>query len=256
MTVRGRLVAVTFAFLIPALALGVWILARAELAAPQGFGTFPRSVGPWGLEQVGTLTAEEQAMLSPDSYLAWEFEAPERLPISLYVAMYLRPSADGEGAHDPALCYPASGWEVIATRSVDVDLPGGERLVGKLLTAHKGTAERKALYWFQPAARWPGPQSWEQVARIGDSLAGRTQFAFVRISAPVEPGRDSERDLLEFAAEIGWPVRAALASETGLADAPDGAERGQARELSHLFRREDHRIRELEGETQRDRDAQ
>lgn len=236
MTVRGRLVAVTFAFLLPTLALGGWMLTRATFEAPQGLGAFPRSVGPWGLERVGALTPEEQAMLSPASYLAWEFEAPERLPISLYVAMYLRPSADGEGAHDPALCYPASGWEVTATRSVEVGLPGGERLVGKLLTAHKGTAERKALYWFQPAARWPGPQSWEQLARIGDSLAGRTQFAFVRISVPVEPGRDAEQDLLEFAAEIGWPVRAALARETGLADASDGAERGKARELNHVLR--------------------
>jgi len=213
MTVRLRLVAVAASFLFPALALGAWSnLGRAAAALP-GLASFPRTVGPWTLAEEGTLSREEREMLEPDGYIAWQFEAPERLPISLYVALYRGPSADGEGAHDPALCYPASGWEVVATRRVEISLAPEGRLTGQLLTAHKGTAGRMALYWFQPAGRWPRSQSWEQLARIGDSLAKRPQFAFVRLSAPVEADRDAEPDLVEFASQIGWPVRLALTPE-------------------------------------------
>jgi EpsI family protein len=214
MTVRARLLVLAASFLLPALALGAWSsLGRAAETLP-GLAGFPRTVGPWALAAEGALSAEERKMLTPDSYLVRQFEAPGRAPISLYVALYRGPSSDGEGAHDPALCYPASGWEVMATRSVEIALPQGGRLAGKLLTAHQGSDERKALYWFQPAGRWPGSQGWEQVARIGDSLAGRPQFAFVRLSAPVEAGQDVEADLVAFAAEIGWPVRRALAPDS------------------------------------------
>lgn len=213
MTVRARLVAVALSFGIPVLALGAWSgVGRASEPLP-GLAGFPRTIGAWTLAEEGALSAEERAMLEPDSYIAWQFEAPGRSPISVYVALYRGPSPDGEGAHDPALCYPASGWEVMATRSAEIALPHGGRLTGTLLTAHLGSDERKALYWFQPAGRWPGTQAWEQVARIGDSLAGRPQFAFVRLSAPVEPDHDAERDLLEIATEIGWPVRQALSPE-------------------------------------------
>jgi len=213
MSVRARLVAVALSFLLPALALGAWSgLSRASEPLP-GLASFPRAIGPWALVEEGALSAEERAMLEPDSYIAWQFEAPGRSPISVYVALYRAPSPDGEGAHDPALCYPASGWEVMSTRSAEIALPRGGRLVGTLLSAHLSSNERKALYWFQPAERWPGTQSWEQLARIGDSLAGRPQFAFVRLSAPVVAGRDAEQDLLAFAAEIGWPVRQARTPE-------------------------------------------
>jgi EpsI family protein len=214
MSVRGRLVAVALGFLLPALALGAWLLLREPPEAPPGLARFPRAVGPWVLARQDALSADERAMLAPDSYLAWHYEADGRLPVSLYVALYRAQSADGRsGAHDPALCYPASGWEVTQTREVAVGLPDGGAFPGKLLTAHLGNLERKTLYWFQPAARWPGAPLWEQFARIGDSLRGRSQFAFVRVSVPVELGDAAERDLLEFAREIGWPVRAALARE-------------------------------------------
>jgi EpsI family protein len=214
MTVRGRLLVLAACFLFPALALGAWSSIGKAAETLPGLAGFPRTAGAWALAEKGALSAEERKMLAPDSYLVWQFVAQERAPISLYVALYRGPSPDGEGAHDPALCYPASGWEVTATRSVEIALPQGGRLAGKLLTAHQGTDERKALYWFQPAGRWPASQSWEQLARIGDSLAGRPQFAFVRLSAPVEPGRDVEGDLVAFAAEIGWPVRRALAPDS------------------------------------------
>jgi EpsI family protein len=211
MSVRARLALLLLAFLLPPAALGAWSTARGKPGAPVGLAAFPRTLGGWSLARVDALSAEEREMLAPDAYLAWQYEAAERLPVSLYVALYDGPSADGKGAHDPALCYPASGWEVTGTRYVPVPLRGGGGLTAKLLVAQQGNSERMALYWFQPAGRWPGRQGFEQLARIGDALAGRQAFAFVRLSAPVESGRDAEQALLDFAAEAGWPVRRALA---------------------------------------------
>ena len=214
MSARARLAAVALALLVPGAALAAWSrFGQPEETLP-GLAHFPRTVGPWALAEQGALSTEERKMLDPDSYIVWEFEARGRAPISVYVALYRGPSPDGEGAHDPALCYPASGWEVTATRAVEIAVPQGGELAGKLLTAHQGNDERKTLYWFQPAGRWPGSQAWEQLSRIGDSLVGRPQFAFVRLSTPVEDGVDAEGDLLVFAAEIGWPVRRALAPES------------------------------------------
>jgi len=210
MSPRARLAAVACAFALPLLALAAWSNGRQPVATLPGLDAFPEHVGPWRLTARGALSSEERAMLKPDSYLAWEFAADGRPRVSAYVALYRGPSPDGQGAHDPALCYPASGWEVLETRAVQIPLPRGGFLSGKLLRAHKGGDERLALYWFQPAGRWPRGQSFEQLARIGDALAGRPQFAFVRLSAPSEPGSDVERHLVEFAAEISAPVRGAL----------------------------------------------
>jgi EpsI family protein len=224
LTLAVRLLAVAAGFLLPLAALAGWLLLREPAASPPGLAPFPRVVGPWTLEEVDALRGEEAAMLAPDSYLAWRFAAEGRLPVDLYVALYNgRPADGGSGAHDPALCYPASGWEVTGTRSVAVAPAGGVVFPGRLLTAHLGRFERKTLYWFQPAARWPGSPLWEQFARVLDSLRGYSQFAFVRISVPVDGEGDAERDLLEFAGEIGWPVRLALSSEAErpLADARD-----------------------------------
>jgi hypothetical protein len=63
------------------------------------------------------------------------------------------------------------------------------------------------------------------VVRIWDALTGRPQYAFVRIAVPSLPGHDAERELLEFAAEIAWPIRAALS--------PDGEAGALAAETGH-----------------------
>jgi hypothetical protein len=78
------------------------------------------------------------------------------------------------------------------------------------------------LYWFQPAGRWPLGAALEQLARVLDALAGRPQYAFVRLSAPADARFDGAGDLAEFAARVARPIRAALAPE----DAGSGAMSG------------------------------
>jgi hypothetical protein len=66
------------------------------------------------------------------------------------------------------------------------------------------------LYWFQPAGRWPGGAAVEQLLRIFDAIAGRPQYAFVRLSAPGRSDLEPTADLADFAARIAGSVRDAL----------------------------------------------
>ena len=205
-----RFAVVALALLLPATGLARFVASRGLWSGAIQLDEIPRQIGPWSVEHEQALSQEELTMLQPDGYAARLYTAPDRPPIWLYVAFYSRKSAYGKGAHDPAICYPAQGWEVLSTRSVEVALPRGERLVGALFRAHQGRVQQDVLYWFQPAERWPQGPAREQLARVWDAVAGRPQYAFVRLAAMSRAGAGAERDLLEFASELGWPVRRAL----------------------------------------------
>ena len=213
-----RFAVVALALLLPATGLARFVASRGLWGGAIPL-EIPRQIGPWSVQHERALSPEELTMLQPDGYAARLYAAPDRPPIWLYVAFYSRSSPYGKGAHDPAICYPAQGWEVLSTRSVAVALPRGEHLVGTLLRAHQGRVEQDVLYWFQPAERWPQGQAREQLARVWDALAGRPQYAFVRLAAMSPAGAGAERDLFEFASELGWPVRRAL-SPAGMEGPP------------------------------------
>lgn len=221
MRVRVRLAAAALAFLVPALALARWQAAagtgKVETLPP----LLPDAIGPWAVVEEQRLSADHYAMLTPDAHVWRLYAAEGRAPIWAYVAVYLGRAGYAAGAHDPEVCYPAQGWEILGSRPCGVSIDRDERLPARLLHAHRGSAEQSVLYWFQPAGRWPAGGALEQLARILDAVAGRPQYAFVRLSAPTDARFDGEGDLAEFAARIARPIRAALEAEHG--GAPGGA---------------------------------
>jgi EpsI family protein len=209
MSGRRRLPAVAAALLLPALLLARWLTSAGSFADVAEAPRLPTEIGAWSLASERSLSREELDQLAPDAYLARRYDHAG-MPIWVYVAVYAGQRRDGRGAHDPQVCYPAQGWEVVRTRRVEVPLADGESFPGNLFVAQQNRAEQIVLYWFQPAERWAGRQSVEQLSRIWDAVAGRPQFAFVRISTPVVEGRDAVGDLVAFAQQISWPVREAL----------------------------------------------
>ena len=210
MSRRARLLAVVVALLLPGIATARFVAGRSGGETPLSLRHLPAQVAGWEATEQTRLTPEELEVLAPDDYVSRRYEAPDRAAIELYVSLYAEQSSHGNGAHDPAVCYPAQGWEVIATRPIEVGVSGGERFAATLLTAHYGPAEQRVIYWFQPAERWPARQLREQLTRVWDALAGRPQYAFVRLAAAAGVDENPERDLLEFAGEIARPVRDAL----------------------------------------------
>ena len=222
MSARIRLAAVAIALLLPALVLGRWMLVTRLSTPVVSIPRLPTEVGPWRSTEESELAAEVLALIDPDAYLMRRYEAPGRTPIWLYVGVYAGRAGYGKGAHDPEVCYPAQGWEILQSEPFDVPLLGGDTLLARRLEAHLGLAKESVLYWFQPAKRWPAQPATEQVLRVLDAARGRPQYAFVRISGPTDGGSAAVRDLAEFAAEIAASIRAVVdevgsSSETGAA---------------------------------------
>ena len=218
MRVRIRLTAAAIGFLLPALALARWSASTAPNVASVRLPVLPEPIATWTLAAESQISAIEMAIVRPDAHLLRWYGAPDRSPMLLYVGLYGGRAGYDAGAHDPEVCYPAQGWQILGSRDVDVPLANGETLTAKLLDVHLGTERQAVLYWFQPAARWPATAAVDQFLRIFDAVAGRPQYAFVRLSAPAGGSTaEAERDLTDFAAQIAWPVREALGGshETG-----------------------------------------
>jgi len=155
----------------------------------------PEQVGSHRLLREQPLDAEVVSMLEPESYTMRLYEDDRDSAVWVYFAIYS--GTDTTGAHDPAVCYPAQGWDASAPEERGIDLPGGERMAVRAMGATLGRKEERVLYWFQPAARWPVFTPREQVQRILDGFAGHSQYGFVRLSTQVSAPTEEERRLAD-----------------------------------------------------------
>ena len=116
------------------------------------------------------------------------------------------------GAHDPAVCYPAQGWEIVGKGESELLMPDGGTLTASLFRAFKDGRYERVLYWFQPVGRWPDSPFPEAFRRVLDSVRGQPQYAFVRLSTAELGEGDPEHRIREFARLIVPAVRLALES--------------------------------------------
>ncbi len=162
------------------------------------------------------LGGEIVSMLEPESYTMRLYGDDQDSFVWLYFAIYS--GSDSTGAHDPAVCYPAQGWDTSAPTELELETADGERMAVKTIAATLGGREERVLYWFQPASRWPTTTPREQILRMIDGLAGRSQYGFVRLSMQVErPGdaarRAADAKLSAIAIELGPALRRAVTGE-------------------------------------------
>jgi EpsI family protein len=204
---RLLLIATLCALALPGAMLARWLLVAETPIVFADPPELPREIGPWHVDGESSLDDEVLAIITPDQYTMRHYTAPGRTPIWVYLGVYAGRAGYGSGAHDPEVCYPAQGWEILASERFVVPLAADAGLRTKLLEAHLGTAKEVVMYWFQPALRWPGPEAGEELMRVVDAVSGRPQYAFVRLSGPSDGGDEAERDLAEFAALIANPIR-------------------------------------------------
>jgi len=214
MTTRTRLVAVLLALLLPAGTLAAVMSGAGSTGVAFDAESLPRRVADLHVLHDITMEPDVIAMLDPVSYAfrvyapAQETEASSDATVGLYLAYYH--GREGNGAHDPNVCYPAQGWEVVAREPTRLVLENGEVMLATRLHARKGNDEEEVLYWFQPAHRWPSGDLAEVMLRFVDSVMGRPQYGFVRLSASSAPDAAKAEDLARMAREIAPVVRAEL----------------------------------------------
>ena len=183
--------------LMPTAVFARWslILPELEPAAIPSL-SLPAQVGAWRSTQEEQLSDEVWAVIEPDAHVVRRYEAPGRSPIWLYLGLYVGRWGDKNFAHDPKVCYPAQGWEIIATEQRRLALKNSESLKATFLEVQNGLREEAVVYWFQPARRWPGGSAVEQLMRVYDAVTGRPNSVlnpaarYCHLAAPpLKPGR-------------------------------------------------------------------
>jgi EpsI family protein len=217
-----RLALTIVALLAPLLAIAP--SRETRMPTPPLESSLPVRVGSWALAARHALPEDVLQVVRPADYAMWQYAAPDRPPIDVYVATYGRLRDLGAGAHDPRLCYPAQGWSVLSTAPISVPLAGsadGATVEATLLHAQLGDRHELVLYWVQPATRWPSAHALEQLLVIRDAAIGEDRYAFVRLAVPVGATGDQTVDLQDFARELAPLVRGLL--EVSVAGAGQGA---------------------------------
>jgi EpsI family protein len=177
---------------------------------------FPLRLGDWRCNHPEVLDPEVEGNLGVSDYLVCVFErTTDRAEIAVYVgyhAAQVRREGGGAGKenmiHPPAHCLPGSGWDIIDSRRVALDLaglPGGNADVNRLVIA-KGEARQLVYYWYQERGRVIA-RDWQKIVDLfwDRATRSRTDGALVRFSAPI-PARgdaeEAERKLLDLAGHI------------------------------------------------------
>ena len=166
------------------------------------FATFPLKLGDWKCAEKESIEPAVLKNLGATDYLICEFERPDYLPVGLYVgyhATQIREEGGGSGEnsiHPPAHCLPGSGWDIIDSRSVPVDLPGlpQANAKAKRLVIARGEARQLVYYWYQTQGQVIA-EDWQKILLVGYDRAtrGRTDGALVRFTIPLHRDDNEQR---------------------------------------------------------------
>jgi EpsI family protein len=191
-----------------------YLATEAVIPSRRHFEAFPRTLGDWSCEKATPMSKEIEINLGVTDYLLCDFvrQDPPAL-ISVYLGYHERQvREEGGGAgensiHPPAHCLPGSGWDLIRSETISLDLPGLPQRpapVKRLLIA-KGDARQLVYYWYQQQDRVIA-EDWKKIlwVGIGRALHGRTDGTLVRFTVPIfRSGEDAaEAQFRDFAPRL------------------------------------------------------
>ena len=173
----------------------------------------PEQIGMWRALGDVPVDGEVEAMLRADFNLQRLYWHPVGGAIALYVGYY-GTERGGRPEHTPQVCYPSSGWSILAHRNVSVDPQRG-------LRANEFEVQRdeelRLIHFYYRNYRTTGmlgglDQILDRlVSRLVDN---RSDGALVRVATPLEAGSQFEARsrLVAFTAELDpmldhiWPT--------------------------------------------------
>lgn len=208
-----------WALVLALLAVGAgawWIQLRPPLRVEaSALATLPRDMGGWKAEELPVGSTVE-AILQADFNLQRVYRHPTGDVVWLYLGYY-GTDRGGRPEHTPRGCYTGAGWQIEATRSLDVTPDGGLR-VTEYRVAREG--ERRLVhFWFRSHRRtgMTGGLERNLDRLLGRLLDGRADGALVRLSTPLVGDDEvaARARLLGFAADLDpligerWPEESA-----------------------------------------------
>jgi EpsI family protein len=207
----------------PARFVTLLLIAQAALlyssirpeAVPPGkeLADFPRSIGPWQLQQEGVVDKETQQILKADDLLSRSYINPEaNRGANLFIAAF-RSQRTGKAPHSPKNCLPGNGYTKLDSAVLPVDVGRGEPIPVNRYVVARGEARSLVLYWYQSRDRSVASEYRAKFWVIADAIRyNRTDTALVRVIVPIVNGNDedAERTATEFIKATYGTIRAFL----------------------------------------------
>lgn len=189
------------------LALNIYVyhfFATTEVRPERtSFAEFPLALDDWRCTSPHVIEDEVLAELGVTDYLACDYRKEDGAGLTnLYVgyhASQVRKQGGGGGEnsiHPPRHCLPGSGWDIIETGTMDLDLPGLPGLPGdpheiNRFVIAKGEARQVVYYWYHSRGRVIA-NDWQKIAYVfwDRAWSRRTDGSLIRFTVPVVRGDD------------------------------------------------------------------
>jgi EpsI family protein len=184
-----------------------WFMGSAEVIPPrEEFALFPDAIEDWRCSYRETLDDKTLGFLQVTDYVSCNFYKPDTTTAThLYVGYHERQTRDRESGvataiHPPEHCLPGSGWDIIDSRIVPIDVgPGGE---AKRFVIAKGNQRALVYFWYHSRGRVIARNHHKIIWMFLDRARfGRTDGSLVRFTIPIEFGDEeaAEATFHEFA---------------------------------------------------------
>lgn len=190
--------------------------ARSQVIPPRHeFAAFPMQLdGGWVCPQPEFMDEKTLDNLGASDYLLCQYRHEDpAAAVGVYVGYHetqVREEGGGAGEnsiHPPKHCLPGSGWDIIAHRVVELDVPGlPERpaRVNRLVIA-KGDARQLVYYWYQTQGRVVA-EDWRKIVYLSWDRARRqrTDGALVRFTTNIHQKDDeaAEQQVIALATSL------------------------------------------------------
>jgi len=170
----------------------------------RGFDEFPRQLGAYRGVDEG-LEPEVLKVLGVTDFVMRQYTAAGRPPVWLYAGYYAS-QRTGVIIHSPRQCLPGSGWNIVKSDRVvlDVPTPSGRGIRVNRVLVSRGEDKQVVLYWYQERGRVVADEYWGKAYLVWDSMTrSRTDGALVRLSAPVLASEEAtSRQVIDFSTDV------------------------------------------------------
>ena len=201
--------AVVFAFLALNFYTFHYLASDAVIPPRVPFSSFPQKLGDWECEKPARMLPRTERQLGVTDYLLCTYVNSELGTFAnVYVGYHETQVREGGGhfakssIHPPKHCLPGSGWDIVGTEQVSLDLEGfpvHPARVNRFQIA-KGQARQLVYYWYQSRGRVIADDWRKIVALFWDrATIKRTDGALVRFTMPIARGdlESADRNLVE-----------------------------------------------------------